>query len=75
MSHLKTPFSETHSKTYFNREKCKKQEDENVGTIHINICKRYAALQNHVKAMHTGHMEQYFKYFLLYFSQDRFKNY
>ena len=46
---------------------------ENVGKIQINIFKTCTALQNHVKAMHTGHLQQYFKYFLLYYSQHRFR--
>ena len=57
-------------------EKCKiTRIYENVGTIHINVFKTCAALQNLVKAMHTGHLQPYFPYFLLYYSQNRFKNY
>ena len=26
--------------------------------------------KNHVKAMHTGHLQQYLKYFLLYYSHN-----
>ena len=48
---------------------------ENDGNIHINIFKTCTAFKNHVKTMHTGHLQQYLKYFLLYYSQYRFKNY
>ena len=37
----------------------------------INIFKTCRASQNHVKAMHTGHLQQYFKYFLLNWSHFR----
>ena len=47
ISHLKTLFSETHSKTYLHCEKCKKQTRlyENVGNTHINICKTYSSAE------------------------------
>ena len=71
MFHLKTPFSETHSKTYLHCEKLKKREYMRMLNVHINIFKTCTALQNHVKAMHTGHLQQYFKYFLLNLSNLR----
>ena len=36
-----------------------------------HIFKTCKALQNHVKAMHAGHLQQYFKYFLLNLSNLR----
>ena len=70
MSNLKTLVLENHSKTYFHSEKRKKHMlHENVGTIHINIFKTCTALQNHVKAMHTGHLQQ-----LIPFQNTAFSN-
>ena len=45
---------------------------ENVGNSHINIFKTSTALLNHVKAVHTGHLQQYC---FLHYSQHGFKNY